>query len=110
MYLSDPALGGTLGEIARSSAPASALIVHYHDRAVAAANGEHRARRMLLAFWREPQIGLRSPDEMRSWIQRAGFEVLGDTRPSEWAQRLGARTPSGHTAAITHLLVARRPA
>ena len=98
-----------MSEVARSSAPESTLIVHYHDHAAPAANGEHRARRMLLAFWREPQIGLRSPEAMRSWVERAGFDVLGDTRPCEWAQRLGARAPSGHTAAITHLLVARRP-
>jgi hypothetical protein len=66
-------------------------------------------RRMLLAFWREPQVGLRSPETMHSSLRRVGFDIVSDTRPTEWAQRLGARAPSGNTAAITHLLVARRP-
>jgi methyltransferase (TIGR00027 family) len=109
MYLSDEALGRTLDDIARLSAPASTLIVHYHEQKAPAANGEHRVRRVLLALWREPQIGLRLREAMHAQMRRVGFEVVSDTRPREWADRLGARPPSGHTAAISHLLVARRP-
>jgi methyltransferase (TIGR00027 family) len=110
MYLTDGALGSTLDAIARSSAPASTLLVHYHEPSAPVANGQHGVRRMLLTFWREPQIGLRSAQTMDSWVRRAGFDVVSDTRPPDWARRLGAQAPAGHTAAITRLLVARRPA
>jgi methyltransferase (TIGR00027 family) len=110
MYLTDEALGRTVDEIARCSSPSSTLIVQYHEPSAPVVNGHHGVRRLLLTLWREPQLGLRPPEVMHSQVRRVGFDVVSDTRPSDWAHRLGARAPSGHNAAITHLLVARRPA
>jgi methyltransferase (TIGR00027 family) len=106
MYLSDEALHQTLEDAARCSAPGSVLLVHYHEPRPRSGR-EHRIRQLVLSVWREPQIGDRAPEVMRDAVSRAGFDVVSDTRPSEWARRLGATSPSGETAAITHLLVAR---
>ncbi|HXX67468.1 MAG TPA: hypothetical protein VEK07_09820 [Polyangiaceae bacterium] len=45
---------------------------------------------------------------MREAVGRAGFVVVSDTRPAQWAQALGARPPSGYTAEVSRLLVAKR--
>jgi O-methyltransferase involved in polyketide biosynthesis len=108
MYLSDAAVRRTLEDVARCSAPGSTLIVNYHEPGPPGAHRERVVRRLLLALWREPQIGLRTVEAMHREVRRAGFEVVTDTQPHEWAQRLGAKVPSGHTADVTHLLVARR--
>jgi len=62
----------------------------------------------MLSLWREPQIGLRTSESMREAVGRAGFVVVSDTRPAQWAQALGARPPSGYTAEVSRLLVAKR--
>jgi hypothetical protein len=46
---------------------------------------------------------------MQAEVRAAGFEVISDTRPSEWALALGAKEPAGEFATFMRLLVARRP-
>jgi len=87
---------------------AAVLLVNYHVPRSAPANGEMRIRRIMLSLWREPQIGLRTSESMREAVGRAGFVVVSDTRPAQWAQALGARPPSGYTAEVSRLLVAKR--
>jgi methyltransferase (TIGR00027 family) len=105
MYLSDQALHATLADVAASSAPASTLIVHYHEPA---RSRPQLVRRVLLALWREPHIGPRTAEQMKSAASRAGFDVESDTRPTDWARAMGTLAPEGETARITRLLVARR--
>lgn len=106
MYLSDAGLRKTLDDITVCSAPGSKLLVHYHE--TSHAHPHAPIKRLLLLLWREPQIGERDPLVMQREIERAGFEILSDTRPGDWASRLGAARPTGKTASITHLLVAGR--
>jgi O-methyltransferase involved in polyketide biosynthesis len=106
MYLSDSALQTTLGAVARLSAPGSTLAIHYHDTSREAGRRERFVRKALLSLWNEPQIGLRSPMAMHQAAERGGFRVVNDSRPADWARVLGAAEPEGHTAEITHLLVA----
>jgi methyltransferase (TIGR00027 family) len=110
MYLTDAALESTLGDVGRLSAPGSALLVHYHEPYEVTGAREEHSLRLLLAFWREPQIGRRTPEVMHQAVRRAGFEVASDTRPSDWASRARSLVPTGLTAAVTHLLVAIRTA
>jgi methyltransferase (TIGR00027 family) len=106
MYLTDEAMRRTLDAVAACSAPGSVLLLHYIDRVPPADAGQRRVRRALLGFWREPQIGLRSPEVMRAEVERVGFEVIDDCGALEWAERLGAKRPAGGMAAVFHLLVA----
>jgi hypothetical protein len=69
---------------------------------------EHRLRRLLLSWVREPQIGQRTSDAMGDEMRRAGFEVVSDTSPAEWARRLGAAAAEGHNATVARILVATR--
>jgi methyltransferase (TIGR00027 family) len=108
MYLTDEAVRRTLGEIARCSPPGSILIVNYHEPHSALDGGEGFLRRVLLPLWGEPQIGQRMPEAMQAEVRAAGFEVVSDTRPSEWARALGAKDPAGPFATVMRLLVARR--
>lgn len=108
MYLTYQALTRTLDQIARISASGSVLLVTYHLPHTAPANGEARVRRLVLSLWREPQIGLRTSQSMHEAVGHAGFAVVSDTRPEQWARALGARPPSGHTAEVSRLLVAKR--
>lgn len=110
MYLTDEAVERTLGDIGPCCAPGSALLVHYHEPYEERGAREGRGQRWLLSLWREPQIGRRSSEAMHKAVARAGFEVVSDTRPPEWAARVGARAPTGLTAAVTHFLVATREA
>jgi O-methyltransferase involved in polyketide biosynthesis len=106
MYLTDDAVRRTLEGMAASSAPGSALVVSYHEREVLGRDREWLFRRWLLWWWSEPQIGQRPAAVMHSLVEQAGFAVARDTRPDDWARRLGARAPQGHTADVSHLLVA----
>jgi methyltransferase (TIGR00027 family) len=108
MYLSDDALRRTLDDVALSSAPASTLLVHYHEPHVPSPGPEYRVRQMLLSLWREPHIGERASEAMHAEVRRVGFDIVSDTRPSDWARRFNAEEPSGLAVGITHLLVARR--
>lgn len=108
MYLTDRALTHTLDEIAGACVAESLLLLNYHVPQARLFDREAGVRRLLLSLWREPQIGLRSTDSMHAALSLAGFAVLKDTRPSEWAHSLGAGEPTGHTAEVSRLLVARR--
>jgi methyltransferase (TIGR00027 family) len=109
MYLSDEAVRRTLDDVALSSAPASTLLVHYHERLAPSVGPEYRIRQLLLSIWGEPHIGERAVEAMHDEVRRVGFDIVSDTRPSDWARRFNAQEPSGLAVAITHLLVARRP-
>ncbi len=110
MYLTDQAVRSTLADIARCSARGSILIANYHTPHSKPVDREHRVRRVLLSLWREPQIGQRTPDTMHDEMRRAGFEVVSDTDPPEWARRLEAKAPDGQAARVMRILVARRMA
>jgi methyltransferase (TIGR00027 family) len=110
MYLTDETVRRTLGEVSRSSAPGSVLLLHYHTPDPAPPSGEARMRKVVLSLWREPQIGLRSPKTIQDEIAGAGFRVTDDAGAAEWARRLGAKNPTGQTARVSRLLVARREA
>src|SRR6202020_2915373 len=58
MYLTDAALRASLREIAKCAPPGSRLLVNYHLPTVDPQLPEQRIRRLLLAAWRERQIGL----------------------------------------------------
>jgi methyltransferase (TIGR00027 family) len=110
MYLTLAALRGSLAAIARSSAPGSTLLLHYHTpNASAELARERRIRNAVLALVREPMIGLRTPEDMRAEVTRAGLVVEHDAGSGEWVERFGASPLQGTSAAVTHLMVARRP-
>jgi methyltransferase (TIGR00027 family) len=109
MYLTDHALRRTLEQIAAACTAESVLLTTYHVPPSAPANGEMHVRRLMLSLWREPQIGLRTSESMHEAVRNVGFLVASDTRPAEWARTLGARPPTGHTADVSRLLVAKRP-
>lgn len=108
MYLTDDAVRRTLGEIARCSLLGSMLIVNYHEPHSGLGGREGLFRRVLLPLWGEPQIGQRTPEGMQAEVRAAGFELVSDTRPSDWARALGAKEPVGQFATVMRLLVARR--
>jgi methyltransferase (TIGR00027 family) len=108
MYLTDEAVRATLADIAHCSAPGSTLIANYHTPHSKPADGEHRIRRVLLTLWREPQIGQRTTDAIHEWVRRAGFAVVSDTDPLEWARRLGTPPPVGQSTRVMRIFVARR--
>jgi methyltransferase (TIGR00027 family) len=103
LYLTDAALRASLDAVASLSAPGSVLIVQYHEPAKAT-----RQRRLLLAYWREPQIGLHTRVTMHAEIARVGFEVVRDSDPMEWAARFGAAPLTGSIARVSRLAVARK--
>jgi methyltransferase (TIGR00027 family) len=109
MYLTDDALRRTLEQIAGGSTAESLLLVTYHVPSSAPPNGEMHVRRLMLSLWREPQICLHTSEWMHEAVRNVGFLVVSDTRPTQWAQTLGARPPTGHTAKVSRLLVAKRP-
>jgi methyltransferase (TIGR00027 family) len=110
MYLTDEAVRSTLRDIARCSVPGSVLIANYHTPHSRAVEAEHRVRRMLLSVWREPQIGQRTPESMHEELRRAGFDLVSDSEPPQWAQRLGAKAPEGQAARVMRIFVAKRSA
>lgn len=109
MYLTKEAIRRTLLDVARCSTAGSVLLVNYHEPH-AKGDLELLLRSVFLALWREPHIGLSTREELRGLVRLAGFEVLADTGSREWAARLGAKEPRGHTARVARLLVARRAA
>ena len=63
MYLSDAALSSTLASVARSSAPGSTLIVHYHEPPARRTRAS-RIKSAVLRLWGEPRIGERRREDM----------------------------------------------
>jgi methyltransferase (TIGR00027 family) len=105
MYLSDAAMRSTLRAIRERSAPASVLVVHYHEP-----DQGPRSRIwgwLLSSLWREPQIGLRTRARMIEELTRAGFEVARDTGTVDWATRFGGAPRNSATARVARLAVAR---
>jgi methyltransferase (TIGR00027 family) len=108
MYLTDAALRASLREIAKCAPPGSRLLVNYHLPTVDPQLPEQRIRRLLLAAWRERQIGLRTTEAMHTELRDAGFVVLRDTGAAEWAAHLGAKPPVGHPGDVARLVVTMR--
>ena len=103
LYLDDDALRATLATISARSAPASALVVEYHDAAAPKARTLYAlVRRILLAAWSEPQLGRRSQQAFRAELERAGLRTERDFAISEWGAKLVGATsrPRAHSARL----------
>jgi hypothetical protein len=59
-------------------------------------------------LWGEPHIGLRSPAEIAAELLAAGFQVVTDSGPTDWASRHGAPAPRANYAKRARIVVARR--
>ena len=81
MYLTRDAFRGTLGSIARRSAPGSTLILNYHDAPPAP------LARLMFRLIGEPMRSAYPPAEMKAELEAAGFEVREDTAIAEWNAR-----------------------
>ena len=103
MYLRDAAIRTTLSALAARSAPGSTLAVQYNTR-----EGRSIASTLVLRIWGEPQIGLRSPSEMASELEAAGFRVVADSGATEWSSRYGASPPNRTLAKRLRIVVARK--
>jgi methyltransferase (TIGR00027 family) len=108
MYLTDEAVRSTLDGVARCSAPGSILVANYHTPHTRPTEVEHRIRRALLSLWREPQLGQRTTQAMHEMLARAGFDLVSDSEPPEWARALGAKATSGQATRVMRIFVARR--
>jgi O-methyltransferase involved in polyketide biosynthesis len=103
MYLSDEALGATLGEVAARSAPGSRLAATYLAGAVGRAAIGWLVRALAEPFHRE-----RSTHEIARALERAGFRVLDDTDGVEWAERFAERRLATPLLAAERLVVAEK--
>lgn len=103
MYLGVEAVRSTLAAIAARSAPGSTLVIQYNTR-----EGRSFASNLVLRLWGEPQIGLRSPEEIASELAGAGFRVVSDSGVPDWAARHGAPNPPLKIAKRARIVVARR--
>ena len=108
MYLNDAALRKTLRGVRQLSAPGSTLLVHYHE--AQKFDGTTLGRKLILAWAREPQIGLRSRDTMRAELERAGFVVTGDAGLVEQARHIGAHPPPAAKLPSSRIMTAHVPA
>jgi methyltransferase (TIGR00027 family) len=98
LYLDDDALRATLGALAACSAPTSTLIVEYHDAEAPRGDTVYSlVRKILLAHWSEPQIGLRSRPAMRAELEGAGFRIEKDFGVSEWGATFAGATSRPRT-------------
>ncbi|MFL5349286.1 MAG: class I SAM-dependent methyltransferase [Hyalangium sp.] len=88
MYLTDQAVRGTLRVVASRSAPGSSILINY-----SVPGTRPGPLSLLLRLWREPQIGERTPEEMKALVEEVGFEAAEDSGMPEWAQRFGAKPP-----------------
>lgn len=103
MYLSLRALRQTLAAVAERSATGSLLLINYtvpHTRPL--------PERLMLRLWREPQIGIRTPEQMATELSAAGFEVVADSAASVWARQFGVTPVPAEFTHGLHLVVARR--
>lgn len=108
MYLSDAALHDGLRAIAELSAPSSELILHYHEL-------DRRARtlslnQLMTRVWGEPQIGLRSRQQLQEEVERVGFRVVRDSGTHDWADQLGTSVVADYEVTrVARLLVGQKP-
>jgi methyltransferase (TIGR00027 family) len=110
MYLTDASFRTTLGILARRSASGSTLIVQYNTPTENLRPGSRLGAllfRTLLGLWSEPQIGLRTPEQMTAALSAVGFEVQLDSGMIDWARQYDARPPQEAAAAGSRLVVAR---
>lgn len=111
MYLDDAALRGTLGAIRRLSAPDSTLLLHYHEPdPQESARGIRAVRQIALKWLGEPQIGLRTPDTIRTELEHAGFTELEDADVCAQASRVGAPVPDGAPPGVRSRIAVATPA
>jgi methyltransferase (TIGR00027 family) len=103
MYLRDEAVRATLAAIAARSARGSTLAVQYNTR-----QGVDLCSRMLLRLLGEPQVGLRSPQQMAAELTAAGFRVAADSGTADWASRFLATAPASNAGRRARLVVAQR--
>jgi methyltransferase (TIGR00027 family) len=104
MYLSDPALRGTLQSMAALSAPGSVALVHYHEPDPP--SRERRGMRALLSLWGEPQIGQRSRETIAAELASNGWKLLRDSGTDDWASRFGALSAQADLRKVSRLAVA----
>jgi methyltransferase (TIGR00027 family) len=108
MYLDDAALRGTLAALRRMSSSGSTLLAHYHEPDPKTdPTGSVVMRKLVLRWLGEPQIGMRSRDQMRSELERAGFAVLQDAGVVEQAERVGGSAPTIAVSRVSRVAVAR---
>jgi methyltransferase (TIGR00027 family) len=108
LYLDDDALRATLAAIAARSAAKSMLVVEYHDSEARNAHTIYSlVRRILLAWWSEPQIGARSQRAFRAELERAGLRIEKDFGVSEWGATFAGATSRPRTRSA-RLAVATR--
>lgn len=88
MYLTDQAVRGTLSVVSARSAPGSSIAINYSTP-----TPRPQTLSFLLRLWREPQIGERTPSEMKALLEEAGLNVGEDLEMPEWARRFGAQPP-----------------
>jgi len=99
MYLSSEAIDSTLRSIRASSAEGSSLLVTYFERV------GHPFARMLSAVLgtvREPVKSAFTPDEMRTLLDRHGFEVTDDSGDPEWSPRYLGRPQPWSLERLSH--------
>ncbi|HEY1697897.1 MAG TPA: class I SAM-dependent methyltransferase [Polyangiaceae bacterium] len=98
LYLDDDPLHALLDAIAARSAGGSTLVVEYHDSEARSATTAYSVvRRLLLAWWSEPQIGARPRRAFRAALERAGFRVAEDFGLSEWGTTFAGAPPRPRT-------------
>jgi methyltransferase (TIGR00027 family) len=108
LYLGDDAIRETLAAIAARSAATSTLVVEYHDiDAPTPMTAYTVTRRLLLALWSEPHIGLRSRATMHAELTGAGLRVEGDFGVSAWGAAFAGAKPS-HRPSRARLAIATR--
>ena len=103
MYLRDEAVRATLAAIAARSAPGSTLVVQYNTR-----QGVDLCSRLLLRLLGEPQVGLRSPQQLAAELTAAGFRVAADSGAADWAARFLATAPASNAGRRARLVIAQR--
>jgi methyltransferase (TIGR00027 family) len=102
MYLTREAMRATLAAIAGRSAPGSTLIINYH--------AEHRnlIARMMFRLIGEPMISAHLPAEMKSELQRVGFEVREDGGMADWNRRFAGGKANETRGSYMRVVVADR--
>jgi methyltransferase (TIGR00027 family) len=102
MYLTREAMRATLAVVARRSAPASSLIVNYHD----AHSG--LIARLMFRLIGEPQISMWTTEEMAAELGSAGFVVREDSGMGEWNARFAQGKARVERAVYMRIVVGRK--
>jgi len=101
MYLTRDAVRATLANVARRSAPGSALILNYH----AMLRGFFM--RLIFRLIGEPQISAWTAEEMAAELRSAGFEVEEDSGMIDWNQRFARGRSKAGRFGFMRVVVAR---